>query len=200
MKELSIEQKAKAYNEALKAAIAAHKDEDRHLKATLERIFPELKESDDERVRKEIIETFKNLGDGKIPVDINYADIFTWLEKQGKQKPSDEDMKEALRTEYEKGRADAIAEMEKPTWSVGDMSKVQRICKYLNEAKKYYADITEVRECMDWLKSLRPQNRWKPTNEQMEALDNFIFAKYPNIEKYEKSVISLYQDLKKLKG
>ena len=42
-------------------------------------------ENEDERVRKEIIETFKNLGDGKIPVDINYADIFTWLEKQGKK-------------------------------------------------------------------------------------------------------------------
>lgn len=40
-------------------------------------------ENEDERVRKEIIETFKILGDGKIPVDINYADIFTWLEKQG---------------------------------------------------------------------------------------------------------------------
>ena len=43
---------------------------------------------------------------------------------------------------------------EKP-WSEYDMSKVQRICKYLDEAKKYYADITEVRECIDWLKSLK---------------------------------------------
>lgn len=37
-------EKAKAYDEALKKASTAHKDEDRHLKATLERIFPELKE------------------------------------------------------------------------------------------------------------------------------------------------------------
>ena len=37
-------EKAKAYDEALKKASAAHKDEDRHLKATLERIFPELRE------------------------------------------------------------------------------------------------------------------------------------------------------------
>ena len=43
----TIEEKAKAYDEALKKASAAHKDEDRHLKATLERIFPELKEDDD---------------------------------------------------------------------------------------------------------------------------------------------------------
>lgn len=55
----------------------------------------------------------------------------------------------------------------KTEWSEEDMSKVQRICKYLNEAKKYYADITEVRECMNWLKSLRPQSQWKPSEEQI---------------------------------
>ena len=33
------------YKEALERATIAHKDEDKHLKATLERIFPELKES-----------------------------------------------------------------------------------------------------------------------------------------------------------
>ena len=37
-------EKAKAYDEAIERASAAHKDEDKHLKATLERIFPELKE------------------------------------------------------------------------------------------------------------------------------------------------------------
>lgn len=47
-------EKAKAYDEALKKANAAHKDEDRHLKATLERIFPELKEDDDERIKKRV--------------------------------------------------------------------------------------------------------------------------------------------------
>ena len=49
MKEISIEEKAKRYDEALKKAVIAHKDEDRHLKATLESIFHELKESEDKR-------------------------------------------------------------------------------------------------------------------------------------------------------
>ena len=40
-------------------------------------------------------------------------------------------------------------------WSEEDTFKVQRICKYLDEGKKYYADITEVRECMNWLKSIK---------------------------------------------
>lgn len=90
---MNTEEKAKAYDEAIKLARDYYKANlkldrvDENL--VLEDIFPELKESKDERVRKEIIETFKILGDGKIPVDINYADIFTWLEKQGEQKSTD---------------------------------------------------------------------------------------------------------------
>ena len=37
-------EKAKAYDDALKKASISYKDKDKHLKATLERIFPELKE------------------------------------------------------------------------------------------------------------------------------------------------------------
>lgn len=56
-------------------------------------------------------------------------------------------------------------ELVESAWSEEDMSKVQRICKYLNEAKKYYADITEVRECMDWLKSLKDRVQPQPKQE-----------------------------------
>ena len=44
------EEKAKAYDAALERASVAHKDEDMHLKATLERIFPELKKNDDKKM------------------------------------------------------------------------------------------------------------------------------------------------------
>jgi hypothetical protein len=78
-------EKAKRYDEALKAAIVASKDEDRHLKATLERIFPELKESEDERIRKELIEFFKiEHWDGDAPFSAESAkERVAWLEKQG---------------------------------------------------------------------------------------------------------------------
>lgn len=63
-------------------------------------------------------------------------------------------------------------------WSVEDMSKVQRICKYLDEAKKYYADITEVRECIDWLKSLKsrviPQSKQEWSEEDEDYFDAII--------------------------
>lgn len=52
---MTTEEKAKAYDEALKIATDAHKDTDKHLKATLERIFPELCESEDERIRQKLV-------------------------------------------------------------------------------------------------------------------------------------------------
>lgn len=74
----------KAYKEALERAIVAHKDEDRHIKATLERIFPELKESEDEKIRKEIAE-FIYITPFK-PRDIKKKERWlTWLEKQGEK-------------------------------------------------------------------------------------------------------------------
>ena len=81
-------EKAKAYDEALKKASAAHKDDDRHLKATLEIIFPELKESEDERIKKAIIEFFESEDDNTTYSLVRKKDIIAWLEKQGNQAPS----------------------------------------------------------------------------------------------------------------
>ena len=73
-------EKAKAYDEALKKASAAHKDDDRHLKATLERIFPELKRSEDEkRLRKTAIAFLKDFAEQGYE---NAVECIDWLEKQ----------------------------------------------------------------------------------------------------------------------
>jgi len=50
--------------------------------------------------------------------------------------------------------------------------------------------------CVDWLKSLRPQSHWKPSEEQVEALGMFVQEYYP----HNKLLKSLYNDLKQLKG
>ncbi len=72
-------EKAKAYDEALKKASAAHKDDDRHLKATLERIFPELKRSeDDERLKKTAIAFLKDFVEQGYE---NAVECIDWLEK-----------------------------------------------------------------------------------------------------------------------
>lgn len=91
---------------------------------------------------------------------------------------------------------------QKPAWSEEDMSKIQRICKYLDEAKKYYADITEVRECIDWLKSLRPQNTWKPSDEQIKAVRlarSFVTDDFGENHTLSDVLVELEKQLKKLK-
>ena len=84
----------KKYKEALERAKVIYQgsykpDTAATIAETLQNVFPELQESEDEKVRKEIVSIFHSLAEGKIPSPINYADIFTWLEKQGeKPKPS----------------------------------------------------------------------------------------------------------------
>ena len=53
-------------------------------RACIEEIFPELKESEDERIRKEIIATI-HLYYGE-PLEDEAKEMISWLEKQGKQK------------------------------------------------------------------------------------------------------------------
>ena len=92
MKELSIEEKAKRYDKAkyimeeyLKSGNAGVIAEN-----TIKHAFPELKESEDERIRKELISDIKIA----IPIEISQRYI-DWLEKQGEPKPawSEEDEK-----------------------------------------------------------------------------------------------------------
>ena len=79
-------EKAKAYDEALKKASVAHKDEDRHLKATLERIFPELKEDETDRIKKDLIQWVDEFPD--IIWRGHYKkDIIDWLERQCESNP-----------------------------------------------------------------------------------------------------------------
>ena len=80
MKELSIEQKAKAYDEALKKAQEAANN-GYVSQNFVSDIFPELKESDGEKIRKKIIALFK----GQIPYTSaeDNKKFVAWLEKQG---------------------------------------------------------------------------------------------------------------------
>ena len=78
----------KKYNEALKRAIIAYKDEDRHLKATLEGIFPELKKNEDEKIIKELTDfikkKMKNSCSSTLKNVLDFLNSWvSWTEKQG---------------------------------------------------------------------------------------------------------------------
>ena len=72
----------------------------------LQSVFPELKESDGERIREEIIDYLHLVGKG----DGDYAQPMidrwiAWLEKQGEQKPiTDENLAEHIKAEFESFR------------------------------------------------------------------------------------------------
>jgi hypothetical protein len=62
----------------------------------------------------------------------------------------------------------------------------------------------KVGECINWLKSLKdrvqPLNQWKPSNDQMEALDFAADCIVPDEFCFKRKALKeLYKDLKKLK-
>lgn len=93
MKELTIKEKAKRYDEAIKQGehilntpYTTHWD---IMKEVVEHIFPSLKESEDEKVRKQILNYFmaKKVNEPQPVLDSWIA----WLEKQGGHAWSEED-------------------------------------------------------------------------------------------------------------
>lgn len=230
MKELSIEEKAKAYDELfVKAKQIYNKENDVLILHTIEDLFPEFKKSEDEKIRKWLIGYFNQyIIDGMPQVfgnGLNVEDVIAWLEKQGEKI----DAIENFDTEFEKQVSYLIAsainkeheynqgyvkwvanalfnyakhELEKQgkqniTWSEEDESNFQNIDSVLFYDKGLPEDT-----CMrlrNWLKSLRPQSTWKPTELQMDVLLDEVNAWTKGCSK-QKVLESLYNDLKKLKG
>lgn len=95
MKELTIGQKAQRYDEILARAKSANLPYYKEnimskVKEFVDYILPELKDSDDENVRKDMIETIKKESkDFPSSVIAEKSNTWlAWLEKQGEQKPS----------------------------------------------------------------------------------------------------------------
>ena len=83
---MTIEEKAKAYDRALEIAKAWHKLDNNDLSNDdLETLFPELKESEDERIRKELIAFLKTYN------TLAVSRYISWLEKQCEKKPNSKD-------------------------------------------------------------------------------------------------------------
>ena len=77
----------KAYKEALeRAKVFTNNDKDNNLmiraKGTMEYLFPELSESEDEKTRKKLIDRFKSLKPNSSWYEIPIDNILSWLEKQ----------------------------------------------------------------------------------------------------------------------
>lgn len=146
----------------------------------LENTFPELRESEDEKIRKEIISFIQDHFD-----EINF------------QVSGDYDNRDKEDIALQEWCKEAIAWLEKqgnkPAWSEEDEVRLQTCIDCL-QAKSLMGKVDTV--MTNWLKSLKERVIWKPSDEQMEALNDVISSR--DI-KYD--VLSeLWNDLKKLKG
>ena len=154
MKELSVEEKAKRYDEAIEIARQIH-DADRVSGielTTCEEIFPELKGSEDKRIRKALINGFNKLDKSAVWYNgITNGQILAWLEKQGLENDIKEDAihlcNELIDTINKQGE-------QKPAWSEEDDYNLQcMIAKVASDIQK--GNVGRNNELIDWLKSLK---------------------------------------------
>lgn len=207
-------EKAKAYDNALEIARKINSGEGVEAPpdwSICEVIFPELKESEDERIRKALIDGFtvmkesKNCGKTFSNHNIPVTDILAWLEKQGEQKS-------VLRDTfgYEDGRLFGMNEgiglvldnpekygLQKPVkWSKEDKVMLDEIIDFFeNGTVKLQHDLSLY---ASWLKFLKERYTWKPSKGHMKALNTCIMQGEISYVGQGTELQSLYNDLKKL--
>ena len=86
----------------------------------------------------------------------------------------------------------------KSEWNEEDKKLCQKTIEWLEEKCFPYAldDNNPARDCIVWLKSLRPEPHWKPSEEQMKWLKDVIET-VPMTCRQQISLESLYTDLQK---
>lgn len=184
---------------------------------------PELAGSEDERIRKGLIQYFSTFRLGTF-AGIEPKKIIAWLEQQKEYESTDFDyvwkatdcseltsaldkysedaIKKVCHAWYDKGieleRKNCLVKQgeQKPAWSEEDEENLQNCIIAISRTilfKSYYQS-----NLIKWLKSLRQQTNWKPSDEQMNALDSTL--QYSQVSHDSFGYLnSLFNDLKKLK-
>ena len=160
----------KKYNEALELARANHKFYKEHTEDVklLEAIFPELAESEDERIRKAIVKSIED--DSSVyEQEVSKEQMLDWLEKQKEQKPvlpgfdsmtPEEKMNHPLYLEgFDMGREVGKVEAEqKPAeWSEEDEKIRGNLMSLLANMRGDRITEETYQKYYPWLKSLKPQ-------------------------------------------
>jgi len=171
-----------------------------------EYIDPELKESEDEKIRKWLIEYFDKIND---EIDIqDRGKILAWLKKQNSNV---DNANKEYRRGYREGKQeilDKYAELEKqgeqkPAWSEEDENTIKVLMNIIRKSEMIdsiiYTDSLK-EKLYDWLKSLKQRYTWKPSDEQITVLE--LASKYERVFTLKQIdiLIGLKEQLKKLKG
>lgn len=161
------------YKEALeRAKYALTTDMDKSGHWAVNYIFPTLKESDDERIRKDIVSFLRSKNGYMNPnEDWDFHNRWLpWLEKQGEQKPAENSGKPSENviekedmTEYNKGfecgkqrvlkYPEDFGLCKNSAWSEEDERILEQIKFAVLNLPSYREDTRQ--ECIDWLKLLK---------------------------------------------
>ena len=141
----------------------------------LKDLFPELAESEDEKIRKELIEYIKNWKKAycsdSVKQDI-LDNFIAWLEKQGEQKPEWSEEDERKRNGLVKGLKDRMGF----GWASDPFSREE----YISWLKSLKGRVSPQKQCPHYNNGQCevgkpngvPQKQWRPTEEQIQALSN----------------------------
>lgn len=202
-----------------------------------EKYFPELKEkeSEDEKIRKHLINYFKHKMDDTLEYweGIAKEDALAWLEKQGEQKPVVDT--KVIIPKFRVG--DIVKSKSRPTdsprkiisigkdcywcedrgcigfaweddceiveqkpaaWSEEDEKTIHLACEFIRHRSESNGSIGGINysELINRLRSIIPQNRWKPTEKEMEAISIAVHDSHNR--SYHTELYRLKLDLKKL--
>lgn len=168
MKELSIEEKAKRYDESIaRAKKLMETCDSAAVVGWCEYIFKELRESEDEKIRKSLIQGFNECLDSssylknakKYWYGIAIDDILTWLEKQG-DKPlndADEDIVEAVKDT-------SVLDMVEPKFKAGQwiIDTQDGGILHINKALEYAYEVTNLKGGVYQISRCSIETSYKP--------------------------------------
>ncbi len=215
---MNTEQKAKAYDEALEKARNFELPEYQRI---MKELFPQLRESEDDEVRKAIIELVKQ--SSEILDKQNQNNMINWLEKQVSQDNTEDvdilhrfsfySYKDEPNVLYlsglyvneecrNKGIGTKILEVADEVAKSLNCHAIRLKTKKDSNAERLYQThgynslATEERDEI-WLEKQGKEKSWKPSKEEMDVLYGLAYITNQYDEHKEEVITRLYQDLKR---
>ena len=211
------------YKEKLEEAKRLYETANADQKYVLESLFPEIRESEDEKIIKMLV-YIVNITPATVAVK-NRQTLLAWLEKQGEQKECtplfrvgdtlkkkgkeytfivDRIQGGFYHCDHNKGAFFPIEEQD--SWELveqkpAEWSEEDEYCRHqlIVFCENCMVQDAGAKRCAHWLKSLKDRYTWKPSDEQIRPLEYTI--DYFKKKKIDTAYLtSLYNDLKKLKG
>ena len=139
----TIEEKARAYDEALEKAKKLY--EKGTITESIGYIFPELKESEDEKIRKELIEHIKanKWADYVLFQKFSPDDVIAWLEKQ---KSVGEIVERCKKSWYNEGKIAGMREglSGDEKYQQGWHDAVEKACEWLYQRQAVDLEVSDI--------------------------------------------------------